>query len=63
MIKGRLCVVVLQQNVNLLVISMSGASFSYVLLNVTIGYKAVYPEEAIQSHLAFLARRRGCGRR
>jgi integrase len=28
-------------------------------INVTIGYKAVYPEEAIQSHLAFLARRRG----
>ena len=27
-------------------------------INVTIGYKAVYPEEAIQSHLAFLARRR-----
>jgi hypothetical protein len=28
-------------------------------INVTIGYKAVYPEEAIQSHLAFLGRRRG----
>jgi integrase len=27
-------------------------------INVTIGYKAVYPDEAIQSHLAFLARRR-----
>jgi Phage integrase family len=27
-------------------------------INVTIGYKAVYPHEAIQSHLAFLARRR-----
>lgn len=27
-------------------------------LNVTLGYKAVYPEEAIQAHLAFLARRR-----
>ncbi|HEX6521684.1 MAG TPA: site-specific integrase [Streptosporangiaceae bacterium] len=27
-------------------------------INVTIGYKAVYPEEAIQAHLAFLARRR-----
>ena len=27
-------------------------------LNVTMGYKAVYPEEAIQAHLAFLARRR-----
>jgi integrase len=27
-------------------------------LNVTLGYKAVYPEEAIQTHLAFLARRR-----
>jgi len=25
---------------------------------VTLGYKAVYPEEAIQAHLAFLARRR-----
>ena len=24
-----------------------------------MGYKAVYPEEAIQAHLAFLARRRG----
>ena len=28
-------------------------------LNVTMGYKAVYPEEALQAHLAFLARRRG----
>jgi hypothetical protein len=28
-------------------------------INVTLGYKAVYPEEAIQAHLAFLARRRG----
>jgi hypothetical protein len=27
-------------------------------INVTIGYKAVYPDEAIQSHLAFLSRRR-----
>jgi hypothetical protein len=27
-------------------------------LSTTMGYKAVYPEEAIQSHLAFLARRR-----
>ncbi len=27
-------------------------------INVTLGYKAIYPEEAIQSHLAFLARRR-----
>ncbi|MGA3221502.1 MAG: site-specific integrase [Acidimicrobiales bacterium] len=27
-------------------------------LKVTMGYKAVYPEEAIQAHLAFLARRR-----
>ncbi|WP_189960105.1 tyrosine-type recombinase/integrase, partial [Streptomyces alanosinicus] len=27
-------------------------------LNVTLGYKAVYPEEAIQAHMAFLARRR-----
>lgn len=27
-------------------------------LNVTMGYKAVYPEEALQAHLAFLARRR-----
>jgi len=27
-------------------------------INVTLGYKAVYPEEQIQSHLAFLARRR-----
>jgi hypothetical protein len=27
-------------------------------INVTMGYKAVYPDEAIQSHLAFLARRR-----
>ncbi len=27
-------------------------------INVTLGYKAVYPEEAIQVHLAFLARRR-----
>jgi hypothetical protein len=28
-------------------------------INVTMGYKAVYPDEAIQAHLAFLARRRG----
>jgi hypothetical protein len=27
-------------------------------INVTLGYKAVYPDEAIQAHLAFLARRR-----
>jgi integrase len=27
-------------------------------INVTLGYKAVYPEEAIRAHLAFLARRR-----
>ena len=27
-------------------------------INVTMGYKAIYPEEAIQAHLAFLARRR-----
>jgi integrase len=27
-------------------------------IKVTMGYKAVYPEEAIQAHLAFLARRR-----
>jgi site-specific recombinase XerD len=27
-------------------------------INVTMGYKAVYPEEAIKAHLAFLARRR-----
>lgn len=27
-------------------------------INVTLGYKAVYPEESIASHLAFLARRR-----
>lgn len=27
-------------------------------IKVTLGYKAVYPDEAIQSHLAFLARRR-----
>ena len=26
-------------------------------INVTMGYKAVYPEEAIQAHRAFLARR------
>ena len=30
-------------------------------LNVTMGYKAVYPDEAIQAHLAFLTRRRPCG--
>ena len=28
-------------------------------INITMGYKAVYPEETIQAHLAFLARRRG----
>ncbi|MBB5937661.1 tyrosine-type recombinase/integrase [Streptomyces zagrosensis] len=27
-------------------------------INVTLGYKAAYPEEAIQAHMAFLARRR-----
>ncbi len=27
-------------------------------INVTLGYKAVYPEEVISNHLAFLARRR-----
>jgi len=27
-------------------------------INVTLGYKAVYPDEVIQAHLAFLARRR-----
>jgi len=27
-------------------------------INVTLGYKAIYPDEAIQSHLAFLGRRR-----
>jgi len=27
-------------------------------INVTMGYKAVYPDEAIQAHLAFLTRRR-----
>ena len=27
-------------------------------INVTMGYKAVYPDEAIQAHRAFLARRR-----
>jgi integrase len=27
-------------------------------INITLGYKAVYPHEAIQAHLAFLARRR-----
>jgi hypothetical protein len=27
-------------------------------INVTLSYKAIYPEEAIQAHLAFLARRR-----
>jgi integrase len=27
-------------------------------INVTLGYKPVYPDEAIQAHLAFLARRR-----
>ena len=27
-------------------------------INITLGYKAVYPEEAIQGHLAFLTRRR-----
>ena len=27
-------------------------------INVTLGYKAIYPEETIQAHLAFLARRR-----
>jgi len=27
-------------------------------INVTLGYKAVYPDEVLQAHLAFLARRR-----
>ncbi len=27
-------------------------------INLTLGYKAIYPDEAIQAHLAFLARRR-----
>jgi hypothetical protein len=27
-------------------------------INITLGYKAIYPEEAIQAHLAFLTRRR-----
>jgi hypothetical protein len=27
-------------------------------INVTLGYKAIYPDEAIQAHLAFLSRRR-----
>jgi Phage integrase family len=27
-------------------------------INVTMGYKAVYPDEAVRAHLAFLARRR-----
>ncbi len=27
-------------------------------INVTLGYKAAYPDEAIQAHLVFLARRR-----
>ena len=27
-------------------------------INVTLGYKAIYPDEVIQAHLAFLARRR-----
>jgi integrase len=27
-------------------------------INITLGYKAAYPDEAIQAHLAFLARRR-----
>jgi Phage integrase family len=27
-------------------------------INVTLGYKAIYPEESIQAHLAFLTRRR-----
>jgi hypothetical protein len=27
-------------------------------ISVTLGYKAIYPQEAIQAHLAFLARRR-----
>ncbi|MBE1591257.1 tyrosine-type recombinase/integrase [Nonomuraea angiospora] len=27
-------------------------------INVTMGYKAIYPEESIQAHLAFLARPR-----
>ena len=31
-------------------------------INITLGYKAVYPDEAIQAHLAFLARRRALRR-
>jgi integrase len=27
-------------------------------INVTLGYKAIYPDEAIQAHLAYIARRR-----
>ena len=27
-------------------------------INVTLGYKTIYPDEAIQAHLGFLARRR-----
>ena len=27
-------------------------------INATIGYKAVYPDEAIEAHRAFIARRR-----
>ena len=30
-------------------------------INTTMGYKAVYPEEAINSHRAFIARRRALG--
>jgi integrase len=30
-------------------------------INVTMGYKAVYPDEAIEAHRAFIARRRATG--
>ena len=30
-------------------------------INTTMGYKAIYPEEAINGHRAFIARRRHCG--
>jgi hypothetical protein len=31
------------------------------VINVTLGDKAIYPDEAIHAHLAFLARRRSLG--
>ena len=31
-------------------------------INTTMGYKAVYPEEVINGHRAFIARRRSCAR-